>query len=392
MIKRPRSSKRSPPPNEVARFLDLATNLSQSSSRLEDQFWERRLAQEIDSRLACGNESTLTASLDQLYNSDLPSYGNLVDAIESSAESTSQRGNDVADILLLAIPVLAWSRLPIPCNRIKPDILEALRTQLHGHVLAKDARLCLADHFFSPDQLPQSYCETYELMKKLGKSALKEEDYTVDAKALAETAVFLSDTRFLLGCIAVKREATLFRWQEESISRNDAIASWQQQSNAVIGQYFQACAFEVMAPAAYHAAIREADRASRPYSLAASMDFLKTVLASRSDAFQASVASFHSPRQVEEYRIGFGYANSNDILHGVVWPILDPEDESPEAMSRIEQQIRDMGVARVNVLRNRLPIEFCDDCGAPLFPNPEGEAMHAELPTDSNTSMPHQLH
>ncbi|MBK6637757.1 MAG: DUF2863 family protein [Rhodocyclaceae bacterium] len=185
-----------PPQTRVARFLDLATNLSQSSSRLEDQFWERRLAQEIDSRLACGNESTLTASLDQLYNSDLPSYGNLVDAIESSAESTSQRGNDVADILLLAIPVLAWSRLPIPCNRIKPDILEALRTQLHGHVLAKDARLCLADHFFSPDQLPQSYCETYELMKKLGESALKEEDYTVDAKALAETAVFLSDTRF----------------------------------------------------------------------------------------------------------------------------------------------------------------------------------------------------
>ena len=147
-----------------------------------------------------------------------------------------------------------------------------------------------------------------------------------------------------------------------------------------------------MPPLAYHAAIREADRASRPYSVAASIDFLKTILSAEAHAFQASVASFHSPRQIEEYRIGFGYANSIDILHGVVWPILDPEDDSPEAIGRIEQQIRDMGVAQVNVLRNQLPVEFCDDCGAPLFPNPEGEATHAELPADADTAMPHQLH
>jgi hypothetical protein len=25
-------------------------------------------------------------------------------------------------------------------------------------------------------------------------------------------------------------------------------------------------------------------------------------------------------------------------------------------------------------------MEFCDDCGAPLFPNPEAELVHAEMP------------
>ncbi|SBT09802.1 hypothetical protein PROAA_3470002 [Candidatus Propionivibrio aalborgensis] len=32
----------------------------------------------------------------------------------------------------------------------------------------------------------------------------------------------------------------------------------------------------------------------------------------------------------------------------------------------------------------RFPFEFCDDCGAPLYPNTEGETVHAELPEQSN--------
>ena len=39
-----------------------------------------------------------------------------------------------------------------------------------------------------------------------------------------------------------------------------------------------------------------------------------------------------------------------------------------------------MGVHDVVTLRRTLPLEFCDDCGAPLFPNAEGELVHAELP------------
>ncbi|MFM8631392.1 MAG: DUF2863 family protein, partial [Betaproteobacteria bacterium] len=38
------------------------------------------------------------------------------------------------------------------------------------------------------------------------------------------------------------------------------------------------------------------------------------------------------------------------------------------------------GLQRILMLRQRLPMEYCDDCGAPLYPNEDGEMVHAELP------------
>ncbi|MBU1666159.1 MAG: DUF2863 family protein, partial [Gammaproteobacteria bacterium] len=31
----------------------------------------------------------------------------------------------------------------------------------------------------------------------------------------------------------------------------------------------------------------------------------------------------------------------------------------------------------------------CDDCGAPLFPNPDGESVHAELPEEMQGTPAH---
>jgi uncharacterized protein YuzB (UPF0349 family) len=31
-------------------------------------------------------------------------------------------------------------------------------------------------------------------------------------------------------------------------------------------------------------------------------------------------------------------------------------------------------------LDHHFPLEFCDDCGAPLYPNVEAELVHAEMP------------
>jgi hypothetical protein len=37
-------------------------------------------------------------------------------------------------------------------------------------------------------------------------------------------------------------------------------------------------------------------------------------------------------------------------------------------------------------------LEYCDDCGAPLYPNPEGEPVHAELPEPEEEALPRHLH
>ena len=148
---------------------------------------------------------------------------------------------------------------------------------------------------------------------------------------------------------------------------------------------------ELMPPAAYHVSIREADRASRPYSLQAAMAFLQTVLNKTAGDFRAVIAPYYD-HQIEEYRIGFILKASGEVVHGVVWPLLDGEDENAETAAQIEALLRETGVTDIVVLEHRLPLEYCDDCGAPLYPNIEGEPTHAELPEELNESAPRHLH
>jgi len=63
--------------------------------------------------------------------------------------------------------------------------------QLLAHVFAQDVRLGLADFLYSPDQLPQSYCDTAALADKLAKAALHSRDLHIDPQLLAETTNFL---------------------------------------------------------------------------------------------------------------------------------------------------------------------------------------------------------
>ena len=141
---------------------------------------------------------------------------------------------------------------------------------------------------------------------------------------------------------------------------------------------------------AFHAAVRDADRASRPWSLRSAVAFLQTVLTQPATELRAVVAPFHD-RQLEEYRVGFTLRNASDVVHGVVWPLLDNEDEQ-DIPSQIEATLREAGVPNVMLLDQRFPVEFCDDCGAPLYPNPEGEPVHAELPEEQTEAAPRHLH
>ena len=63
-----------------------------------------------------------------------------------------------------------------------------------------------------------------------------------------------------------------------------------------------------------------------------------------------------------------------------------------ETLAEIESTLRSCGIADILVLDNEFPMEYCDDCGAPMYPSPEGEAVHAELPEEQAEQMPKHLH
>ena len=203
----------------------LATGLAESGGKLEDAFWEKELAELVDKLLHDGAEDDLNASLDRLFDSHAAAHDCLADAIESRAESCilTHLGQDF-DILLFNVPLLAWSRFSIPAGTIPKNTLQTLKVHLGAHVFSAGAQIALADYLYSPDQLPRSFVDTWQLMRDLGGAALCNNVLKLDVSTLPETNQFLSDTRYLIGTIAVPKGMPLFRWNEaENCTRETAL-------------------------------------------------------------------------------------------------------------------------------------------------------------------------
>lgn len=379
-MKRTRFGSRDRLSRDAAELQRLSTGLSESGGKLEDAYWEARLAETVDGLLKNGAEDDINTALDRLFEANPRAHDELADMVESRAETGRlEAGGKEFDVLLFAAPVLAWSRYSIPACTLPKATLQTLAVQLGAHVFGADARVALADFLFSPDQLPRSFCDTWLLTRELGEAALSGDHLAVDAADLPETNRFLSDVRYLVGALAVPRGAALFRWNEKDGGKDGALREWIKQGSPGLEPLLTGCAWQPLLPDAYHAACRNADRASRPYSLKASVAFLQTMLGLMPADIRAVVGPCYD-RRMEEYRVGLGPKNSDDTYHGIVWPLLGAEDESTDAAAEIEAALREAGVKDVIFLDHHFPMEFCDDCGAPMFPNAEAELVHAEMP------------
>lgn len=386
-VKRTRFPRRSKQTPDVEALVRLSRCLGESTSRIEDAYWESKMLHYVGGLLKAGDDEPLNQALDILYAERGPAYDRLADLIECTCEA--QGTNPV--ILLFAAPLLAWSRFTIPAGKIPAEQLGNLRVQLQAHVFADGTKLGLADHLFSPDQLPQGYCETLQLAQRLGTAALHDKDHRIDPGQLPETMNFLSDTRYVLGALSAPAGSALFRWQEDEQSRDEVLKRWRAQGGEALRPLLPACAMETLLPLPFFAACRESDRLSRPYAIRAAVAFLQATLNLASTQIRAVIAPFFDNR-MEEYRIGFALEGSDDVVHGVVWPLLEAEDESTDINGQIEAVLRESGVSTIISLDHRFPLEFCDDCGAPLYPNPEGEPVHAEMPETQTSQAPQHLH
>ncbi|WP_297360871.1 DUF2863 family protein [Thauera sp.] len=389
-MKRTRLKRRGGLGRTAEQLVWLAGGLAQSGSRIEDRYWEARISSLIDETLVDNDEELLNAALDHLYSADPRAYDELADNIESRAECAAGAMPE-HDVVLIAAPVLAWSRYRIPATTVPPAVLANLRVHLQAHVLAKGAHLAVADFLFSPDQLPQGYCATAEFAKVICATAADNQDLHIDTDGMPETAQFLSDTRYLLAAVAVPRGAALFRWQEADATRDGALEQWRSQGGACLAPLLPGCAVDLVLPDAYFAASRAADKDSRPYSVRASVAYLATTLETPAANLRAVIAPFWE-RSLEEYRIGFAARGSDAVLHGVVWPLLGAEDETTDCVAQIETVLRESGLTDIIVIEHHYPLEYCDDCSAPLYPSPEGEVVHAEMPEEQGVQTPRHLH
>jgi hypothetical protein len=398
---RSRIAKRLPP--DADKLVGLSLALFASGSRVEDRFWEAKLDALLAKIVRNGNQTTLDAALDHLQQNHPDAYGALADMAETHSESFVVEHEGVAyEALLVAAPVLAWTRYVIPSGPLKADSVEALRAHLQAHVLAGETRVALAPFLYSIDQLPRHHVETYRVAQQLIQAALNSTPAKINSGDLPETSPILADPRFLLAVVAAPVGAPLFRWQEEEngvrIERGQCLEQWATQGGANLALVLPGCEFECLLPDAYYSACRDADERVRPHTVRTAIRYLFDTTGAAPQELRAVVAGF-GERRIDEYRIGFTRRGSNDVVYGVVWPLygrengeLSGDEEAEDTDGPLEEIIallKEAGVTDIRRHAGRFEPEYCDDCGVPLYADPLGEIVHAEMPEDAEPAQPH---
>lgn len=396
------------------RLATLAHAIAGAYSRLEERGWGTRLDETLKKLLAGNQQHTIDSALDHLFHTDLDAYDTLLDAIEAVSSSCHlEHEGKSYDALLIVVPALAWTRFSIASGAIASGPLQTITSHLHGHILAAGTVAAIAPALYSIDQLPRTYCETYQLTQRMADAALTEKTLSTPL-ALPETPAFMADTRYLLLVVTAEAGQALLRWQEEeagaSYQTGSSIAlnQWQNQAGPSFQTLLPGCGIELLLPGAYYVACREADKAIRPISLRAAVHYLTTALTIEPGQLAVVIAGFGDEAngmRVDELRISFSVSGNSDVYYGVVWPLYD--DESAEeyvpvtstrrttqgaVLSPVQQIIavlREAGVTSLQQVDTVFPPEFCDDCGSPLFCDVDEDIVHAEMPEETSQNNGH---
>jgi hypothetical protein len=395
---------------ESQRLSSIAKAIVQAASRVEERTWERQLDTQLQKLLKTNHQESVDAALNELFKDDLPGYDVLMDEVEAVSESSvmleDQDGKEVAwQALLVAAPILAWTRFSIASGNIPTDLLNTLSAHFSAHLLAAGTQMAMAPMLYAIDQLPRTHAETYAMTHKLAQAAHKGSGIKPAVRA-PDTAPFLADTRYLLVAIVAPQGAPLFRWQEPQhhinfmAERANALEQWRTQATANVARLLPGCGIELLLPEAYYVACREADKLIRPVSIRAAAHYLTYTLGVEATDLRAVIAGFgeeSTEGQIDEYRVGFTLRQSPEVVYGIVWPLYGQEDEEGTPMegpimsgpapvtpiNEIIAHLNEAGITHIKRISEQYVAEYCDDCGAPLFADPTGELVHAEMPDDA---------
>jgi hypothetical protein len=400
---------------ESQRLASISQAIVQAASRVEERTWERQLDTQLQKLLKTNHQESIDAALNALFKDDLGSYDVLMDSVEAVSESSlmveqQADGTEVTwQALLVAAPILAWTRFSIASGPIPSDLLATLSAHFSAHLLAEGCRMAMAPTLYAIDQLPRTHAETYAMTHRLAAAAHKGGSVKPAVRA-PDTAPFLADTRYLLVAIVAPQGAPMFRWQEPQhhvnfmTERDNALEQWRTQASPTVARLLPGCGIELLLPEAYYVACREADKLVRPVSIRAAVHYLTNTLGVEASDLRAVIAGFGEETtdgQIDEYRVGFTLRQSPEVVYGIVWPLYGQEDESGTPMeggiapvpvtpiNEIVGHLNDAGVAHIKRISERYVAEYCDDCGAPLFADPSGELVHAEMPEDTAAGSEH---
>jgi len=387
---------------DTQRLLSLTAALARSGSRLEDAFWEAQLGTLLNKLLLGKKNKFVEAALEHLLAADTSAYEILVEQAETLSESAiiSLDGKDY-DALLFSAPVVAWTRYQLPDTTLSETQHDTLLALVRQHIAADNTQITLLPALVGFDQMPQTFQDTRQWTQRMAMQALGIDAEPCSLNKVTETDTLLADARFVVGVVVAPRGSALFRWQTEQAddsltTRDQCKEAWIQAAAPVLSPLFTGCQMEYLQPDAYYVNSREADRRIRPLALKAAVTWLQSAVHLSGAELRAIIAGC-GESAIEEYRVGFSTRQSNDVIYGCIWPVLSKEEAFADGLEsgqvdvpdEIAALLKELSVGDIRRLPGIYPLEFCDDCGAPLFPNPLGEMLHPELPEETDMSPLH---
>ncbi len=342
--------------------------------------------------LSMNKDGVLFNALEMLWEQNTIAYELLADCIEFCVQTTLSADGKVST--LLAIPVLVWSSNALPSGVLDTASVLALSKVVHQHWLTDATEVHISHTLYTPDNLPDGFYDTHQLAHTYFVQAIKGQSLASNFKPqpLDETEHHhnagnhaLADNRFLL--LVVRHlpdnspiKLLLNQENKPDIALQESL--WREIAHKVLADYFVGCAYDVMPPQPYYEANRNAELAIRGFSLHAAILTLMTQMEVTADDLRVVIGACYSS-QFEEYRISL-LLNKDDetVLQGITWPLLGREELQEDLLEEILAHLKALNIHRIRLLEDTIPMEYCDDCETPLFPDTEGDMVHITPPDD----------
>lgn len=376
------------------RLLQCADALCHSVSKVEDAYWEH-LAEHCIESLLLADEHNIIDHLFQFLNQhQLTEHVEIIASLlEGGSESITleDQNGQRHNALLISIPITAWTRYGLPEGPLEASLISALEQQLQQYILAPRVQLTLHPELLCFEDVPHSLHQARQLLESLAKQALRlPGKHSTQLPPRSEHPTLLADARFVLAVITAPEHAPMFAWQqtkELAITRQQQLLNtWQKQAAELFSGLFTGCQAEYWLPNAFHANNRVAEQHLRPLNLKATVTWLQTVAQVAKGELTAIIAAC-GQEQIEEYRIGFCVNDSEVVVHGCIWPLLDPDEQS-DTLNHISALLKELESGDVLLLPGLYDPEYCDDCETPFFPNPDAQLVHPDFPEQIDSEPP----
>lgn len=362
----------------------IAALLLESSSRLEDDALEARLFEMCSASLNAGDDTELEAALSLLKDTRPPAYEQLLAAAEDCAQSVTDAEGCA---LLMLIPVMAWSRYKNYTGVVETEVLEELAASVQKHLCGSKSQVVIGNVMFSAENIPESLTNVRSLLNRLRTST----ETVADIRSIVTKAPVsdFADTRYLACLVKAKKTEDLFRNPCENLSERARVQmEFCLDAHELLEMTMLGSVFEVQPACAFFTAWRQSEAAMRIWTVKALVDFVNT-MGHDAKSVIATVALFvpggsAAEDAMPEIRVGICPSNDQKrVVAGIAWPVLPEEYEQAESLAH--DVLISKGVERIVMHPQSFPLEWCEQCGAPMYANVEGMVVHVDFGDDEKS-------